>query len=518
MVLVQVLMLPLVGAVAWGVGTTVSCAPTCSTSLDCSLNGLCSSDGRCVCDAGWTGACCGQLNLLPMDYAATGGGYKHSSTSTWGGNIVRNASTGAYHMWIAEMAPAAADGSGSCGLTTWGTNSQITHVTAPSMLGPYRREKVAVPLWSHNPIVRQAPDGTLVMWHIGSGNAANQTPTKGYCARNGTSPCGEQVFDKCGPLVDPCAFTPSGWKCTPNTCMGAGGNCGKTIAEPVLPCNSTWAACLPAAAAACRATPDCVAFSMSDAWQGLNRVKLFGKGAITTPNAQWASWTDATPEGIAASVATPGSACTLSIHTARSTAGPWVSFPNATITPCAGNNPGPWVHPNGTIYIVFTESGMGLWRGDTWAGPYTFVTSGACGGGEDPSLFINPRGEWHCLYHRSPFNNPNVAIGHSFSKDGFTWLVQDEPAANSTIAVANASGFSQLVHGKRERPHVYYEDGTLRAFVSGMGLVPFCDPFGESYTPGADCSATTQYALIDTNSPGGWTDKTYTNVQGLHGA
>ena len=157
---------------------------------------------------------------------------------------------------------------------------------------------------------------------------------------------------------------------------------------------------------------------------------------------------------------------------------------------------------------------MGLFRAETWEGPYSFVTSGACGGGEDPSLFLNARGEFHCLYHRSPFNDPNVAIGHSFSADGFTWFVQNDPAANSTVAVSNAP-FASVVHGKRERPHVYYEDGALRAFVSGVGLVPFCDPFGAAFNPSADCSATTQYALLDTNSPNGWTDKTYTLVQGV---
>jgi hypothetical protein len=496
-------------ALARSEAVIVSCAPSCSSGLDCSLNGACGGDGRCVCDAGWTGPCCGQLNLQPIDFASTSGGYKHASTSTWGGNIFKNASTAEYHMWIAEMAPD--DGGGSCGLTTWGRNSQITHVSAPSLLGPYVRREVAVPLWSHNPIVRQAPDGTLVLWHIGGGNAANQTPPFGFCGRNGTSPCGEQSFDKCGPASDPCAYSPPGWRCTPGACFGTGGNCGRTLAEPALPCNGTWADCVPAAAAACRATPGCAAYSLSDAWLGLNRAKLFAAGAVTTPNPVWASWTDATPAGVAAAAAAPG--CALSIHVAESTAGPWRAFTNATITPCAGNNPGPWVHPNGTIFIVFTEVHMGLWRADRWQGPYTLVTSGACGGGEDPSLFINPRGEWHCLYHRSPFGNPNVAIGHSFSRDGFAWFVQNDPAANSTIAVANAP-FSRVVHGKRERPHVYYEDGALRAFVSGVGLVPFCDPFSAAFDPAADCSATTQYALLDTNSPGGWTDKTYTSVQG----
>jgi hypothetical protein len=325
--------------------TIVSCAPACSSNLDCALNGICGGGGVCECDAGWAGPCCGQLALQPVDFSAagSGGGYKHATTSTWGGNLVRNETTGEYHMWIAEMAPADVDGSGSCGLTTWFKNSQITHVVSPSMLGPFSRAEVAVPLWSHNPIVRQVAD-RLVLWHIGSGSAANQTPPFGFCGRNGTSPCGEQSFDKCGPAADPCASSPPGWKCTPGACMGTGGDCGPTLAEPTLPCNQTWTDCVPAAAAACRATPGCVAYSLSDDWLGLNHAKLFAAGVTTTPNAQWATWTDATPQGVAAAAAAaPG--CTLSIHTAPSTAGPWTPFGNATITPCAGNNPGPWVHP-----------------------------------------------------------------------------------------------------------------------------------------------------------------------------
>lgn len=108
-----------------------------------------------------------------------------------------------------------------------------------------------------------------------------------------------------------------------------------------------------------------------------------------------------------------------------------------------GNNPGPYQHPNGTVFIVFTEYDMGLFSAPSWQaccacrlcllwaipplipslhcfcpqGPYTLVTSGACGGGEDPSLYIDPKGQFHCLYHRAPFSDPDVAIGHSFSRE-----------------------------------------------------------------------------------------------------
>ena len=316
------------------------CPAQCSSNLDCSLNGVCSSGGACACDAGWGGRCCGQFDFAPVDYAATGGGYQHAQTSTWGGNIIRNASTGRYHMWIAEMKPAGADGAGSCGLTTWALNSQITHVSADAVGGPYAREEVAVSVWAHNPIVRQAPDGTYVLYHIGTGAAsANATPPKGYCALNGTSPCGEQSFDHCGPPpASPCKNTSvPGYDCLPDACQGAGGNCGVTLAEPVLACGSppTWQACATAAAAACAATPGCAAFAMSNEWLGLNHAKLFARGVGATPNAQWTAW--------AAAAAAPASAgsCTLNMHTAPSTAGPWTPYRNATISPCGSNNVSP---------------------------------------------------------------------------------------------------------------------------------------------------------------------------------
>jgi hypothetical protein len=92
---------------------------------------------------------------------------------------------------------------------------------------------------------------------------------------------------------------------------------------------------------------------------------------------------------------------------------------------------------------------------DDWRGPYRLVTRGACGGGrvdlsparfllggcsgsvlgagEDPFIFVDGRGHYHCLYHREPITNPDIAIGHAYSSDGYDWHVSDNTAANSTI-------------------------------------------------------------------------------------
>lgn len=334
----------------------VQCPAKCGSDLDCSLNGVCNlSSGQCQCDAAWKGACCTSLNLLPVPVNS---GYRHPNTSTWGGNIIPDPSSNKYHMWIAEMAPHGTNGdpgSGSCGLTTWGSNSQITHVVSSNTSGPFTRQEVIVPIWSHNPIVREIA-GTYVLYHIGSGSGGQ--PGDGYCAMNGTSPCGEQGFDEC----NACVNVP-GYSCAQGYCSGDGsgdsqGDCGPDLAEPQLNCNS-YATCAPLAAAACASTPGCVSFGLSSAW-GFGKAKLFSSGkAGLTPNSQWTMWVAGghdkdvfarkRDQGIVPPQpkVNPDGSCTLQMHTAPSPAGPWTRFPNATINPCGGNNPGPWVHPNG---------------------------------------------------------------------------------------------------------------------------------------------------------------------------
>lgn len=269
-------------------------------------------------------------------------------------------------------------------------------------------------------------------------------------------------------------------------------DCGPDISEPTLNCNGTVADCARAAAAACAATSGCSSFGLSDRWEVLNKAKLFSAGVSgLVENPDWSVWVKnrdnqpyadmfarAKAAGVHSEIAQPDESggCFLSIHTATSTDGPWQSYRKAYINPCGGNNPAPFYHPNGTLYAVFTEQNMGLWRADSWQGPYSLVATGACGGGEDPSLYIDASGHFHCLHHRSPFStvNPNIAIGHAYSKDGLAWFVAQDPAANSTIAY---EGLGPVVHGKRERPHLYFNsDGAITHLVTGVCIDPACNP------------------------------------------
>ena len=124
------------------------------------------------------------------------------------------------------------------------------------------------------------------------------------------------------------------------------------------------------------------------------------------------------------------------------------------------------------------------------------------------------------MFHRSPFNNPDIAIGHAYSADGFTWYVASEPAANSTIAFNAPPLAPAVVHGKRERPHPYFDaTGAMTAFVSGVCITPACDPLDGGVIANASaCSSRTQYYQCDANSPDGWYDRTYTLVQGVRAA
>ena len=126
----------------------IVCCEACNSNLNCSLNGLC-VDGVCVCDAAWRGPSCAALALLPTGPT---GDLRIENTSTWGMTVFpmrqtgdndsistgrANGSNGSdewqWHGLFAEMG-------NHCGLTSWETNSFISHATAPSPGGPWSRQ------------------------------------------------------------------------------------------------------------------------------------------------------------------------------------------------------------------------------------------------------------------------------------------------------------------------------------------------------------------------------------------
>jgi hypothetical protein len=153
----------------------------CASSLDCSLNGECDvATGRCNCDVGWKGPGCASLDLAPQ---TTDTMLNETNLSTWGAPAVF--AEGAYHAYVSEMVEA-------CGITSWQSNSQLTHYVAETPNGPWQRKDVAVPLWSHCATVAVVPNNTgttLLMTHMSRGAKGRKCLPSGCCV-GGASPCG----------------------------------------------------------------------------------------------------------------------------------------------------------------------------------------------------------------------------------------------------------------------------------------------------------------------------------------
>jgi hypothetical protein len=132
----------------------------CSTDDDCSLNGIC-TDTACVCDPGWFGDDCGQLNLFP---ATPGTGYNHtdatdvyepygtSGNSSWCGQIVQDLEDKTlFHMIASQFAH-------GCGLSSWKPMSTVIHAESRSgPAGPYIWTDEILDTWHHNPTIIYSP-------------------------------------------------------------------------------------------------------------------------------------------------------------------------------------------------------------------------------------------------------------------------------------------------------------------------------------------------------------------------
>jgi hypothetical protein len=155
-------------------------AAPCADDDACNLNGRC-KDGVCRCDAGWVGADCATLDLMPsMPHA----GYRRTNVSSWGGSVHFDAATKRWQMFAAEMTL-------GCGIGAWEANSRIVRASSDCADGMYRFEEEVKGAFSHEPTVVQAPNGTWLLFHIGDPHHADfpgsQPPRKdckaGYTPR-----------------------------------------------------------------------------------------------------------------------------------------------------------------------------------------------------------------------------------------------------------------------------------------------------------------------------------------------
>lgn len=139
-------------------------ASACTSDEECNLNGICAA-GACACDAGWAGATCGLLDVLPLEVGASGMNELPRSSS-WGGSVVFAAEDGLFHMFFSEIL-------GHCPMANWQTNSACFHSTSASAIGPFANKTQVIGAWCHNAIIRQAWDehgAIYLLWHIGDGS------------------------------------------------------------------------------------------------------------------------------------------------------------------------------------------------------------------------------------------------------------------------------------------------------------------------------------------------------------
>ena len=122
--------------------TNATTSEDCLSPSECGLNG-CIVNSVCVCDPGWVGSECSVLDLAPAQiqdsYIPADG-----VSSSWGMSVVKTNDT--YHGYVSEFLY-------KCNLDSWGSNSYINHVVAPTPTGPWTHAPSgpAVGVWAHNP-------------------------------------------------------------------------------------------------------------------------------------------------------------------------------------------------------------------------------------------------------------------------------------------------------------------------------------------------------------------------------
>jgi hypothetical protein len=190
------------------------------------------------------------------------------------------------------------------------------------------------------------------------------------------------------------------------------------------------------------------------------------------------------------------------IHVSKSLDGPWTPL-KSTIGAC--NNPAPWVHKNGSIFV---NCGGRLMRAENPAGPYAIVSSmgpdrsvGPRGNYEDPQIYMDQREHFHCLYHVFRYNTNSSYCGnetvsaHQFSEDGFTWFMSRTQPYNNHIETTNGE---TVIVATRERPKPFFANGVMTHLASAVCGSSNCTRCVGPCGPGcADCKYNSwDYTLV----------------------
>lgn len=197
------------------------------------------------------------------------------------------------------------------------------------------------------------------------------------------------------------------------------------------------------------------------------------------------------------------------IHRSTDPDGPFLPVVAEGYTGC--NNPSPFLHENGTLYLACTWSlhsaprPEGPWREViTFKGPHSTRTRHW----EDPYLFINERG-FHIIAHcYSMASYPSNAIsGHGFSPDGLVWTWSDVEPYDNVVPMADGT---RQYFATMERPKFLYADS--KNPTQPTHLLNGVSPVWNSSDPSDPCAACGHCSACKVHKGADWT---YTLTQTL---
>jgi len=129
----------------------------CKTNVDCELLGICTT-GKCICEPGFTGETCGQLNLKPIESNTSGRVWPLQDTSpdtaSWGFSAVKG-DDGMYHGVVNV-------GCGTTATSVTGTYAALVTSSQPN--AKFKFQEMITPPTSFNPHMIRSPNGTYLLF------------------------------------------------------------------------------------------------------------------------------------------------------------------------------------------------------------------------------------------------------------------------------------------------------------------------------------------------------------------
>eukprot|EP00316_Scyphosphaera_apsteinii_P004808 CAMPEP_0119322746 /NCGR_PEP_ID=MMETSP1333-20130426/59059_1 /TAXON_ID=418940 /ORGANISM="Scyphosphaera apsteinii, Strain RCC1455" /LENGTH=281 /DNA_ID=CAMNT_0007330047 /DNA_START=543 /DNA_END=1388 /DNA_ORIENTATION=+ len=170
-----------------------------------------------------------------------------------------------------------------------------------------------------------------------------------------------------------------------------------------------------------------------------------------------------------------------SVATASSYNGPWTVLDDAM---APYTNPSPLVHANGTLSLFFqggpqavvpcSSESIGMARCTSMRGPCEQRANPIYNHtGEDPSVFVDARGNFHLLSNGYPGPCKPKAWqgGHAWSRDGVTWSEPRVGAFSTTVSFMDGTS---MTCARRERPQMVMDpqNGRPAYLVTGVTGCP----------------------------------------------